>query len=58
MKRLLLAELKQETATFNPAPTTYDDFRIHRGEEIRADFNNTATELSLIHIRSCRRYSL
>lgn len=46
MKRLLLAELKQETATFNPAPTTYDDFRIHRGEEIRADFHNTATEIA------------
>ena len=44
--RVLIADMKQETATFNPAPTTYDDFRIYAGAEIIEAFTNTATELS------------
>ena len=44
--RVLIADMKQETATFNPAPTTYDDFRIYSGAEIIEAFTNTATELS------------
>lgn len=45
MKRVLIAELKQETATFNPAPTHYDDFRIYRGTDIIAAYRGTRTEL-------------
>lgn len=46
MKRVLIIELKQETATFNPAPTTYDDFQIHRDDEILTAYTNTKTELA------------
>lgn len=46
MFRVLVAELKQETATFNPARTHYDDFRIHAGDEILAAYKGTKTELA------------
>lgn len=46
MKRVLIAELKQETATFNPWPTRYDDFRITRGDEIITAYSGTQTELA------------
>ena len=45
MARILIAELKQETATFNPALSVYDDFRICRGDEILSAYRDTATEL-------------
>ena len=44
--RVLIAEMKQETATFNPFPTTYDDFRITRGEDIVCAYRGTRTEVS------------
>jgi microcystin degradation protein MlrC len=46
MFRVLVAELKQETATFNPVPTRFDDFRIHRGGEILDAYRWTKTELA------------
>ncbi len=46
MFRILIAELKQETATFNPAPTTYGDFQIHAGDEILRAYSETRTELA------------
>jgi len=33
-KSVLVAELKQETATFNPALTRYDDFTVYDGQEL------------------------
>jgi microcystin degradation protein MlrC len=44
--RILVAELKQETATFNPALTMYSDFRIYRGPDVMAAYRGTKTELS------------
>ena len=44
--RILIAELKQETATFNPHPTSYDDFRITRGIDILDAYRGTRTEVS------------
>ncbi|MBT7253412.1 MAG: hypothetical protein HN882_00290, partial [Planctomycetaceae bacterium] len=46
MLRILLADLKQETSTFNPAPTPYDMFRIVCGSEIFNQFVDTRTELA------------
>ena len=46
MPRILIAELKQETATFNPARTRYDDFHIKRGEEMISAYEGTKTELA------------
>jgi microcystin degradation protein MlrC len=46
MFRILIAELKQETATFNPAPTVYADFRIHVGGDIIDAYRGTKTELA------------
>lgn len=45
-RRILIAELKQETATFNPARTHYDDFRIHFGDDILRAYRGTKTELA------------
>ena len=45
-QRILIAELKQETATFNPEPTRYDDFSIYRGADIVDAFSGTETELA------------
>ena len=44
--RVLIAELKQETATFNPAPTRYNDFRIAVGNEMLSDYRGTQTEVA------------
>lgn len=44
--RVLVAELKQETATFNPALTLYSDFRIYRESEVLTAYRGTRTELS------------
>ncbi len=44
--RVLIAEVKQETSTFNPMPTLYDEFRIYTGEAIFAAYRGTKTELS------------
>ncbi len=44
--RILIAELKQETATFNPAPTRYADFHVYRGDEILSAYRGTKTELA------------
>ena len=46
MWRVLVAELKQETATFNPVRTRYDDFHVAVGTEILAAYGGSATELA------------
>ena len=46
MPRVLVAELKQETATFNPAVTRYSDFRILEGSALIAEYTSTRTELA------------
>ncbi len=46
MTRILIADMKQETATFNPAPTTYDCFRIYHGTELLDAFRDTDTEIA------------
>jgi microcystin degradation protein MlrC len=45
-RRILVAELKQETATFNPARTFYSDFRIYRGADLLTAYRDTKTELA------------
>ncbi len=44
--RILIAELKTETATFNPWPTDYEDFRIYRGHAMIERYRGTQTEIS------------
>jgi microcystin degradation protein MlrC len=44
--RVVIAELKQETATFNPAATHYSDFRVYRGADVLPAYSSTETELS------------
>jgi microcystin degradation protein MlrC len=44
--RILVAELKQETATFNPALTLYSDFRVYSGADVMTAYRGTKTELS------------
>ena len=44
--RVLIAELKQETSTFNPAKTWYDHFQVHFGDDVPATFRATDTELA------------
>lgn len=46
MWRVVVAELKQETATFNPVRTRYDDFQISVGHEIFDTYQGTRTELA------------
>ena len=46
MTRILIADMKQETATFNPAPTTYDCFRIYHGEKLLEAFRQSDTEIA------------
>lgn len=46
MPTILIGELKQETATFNPAPTRYDDFSVYVGQELIDAFGETKTELA------------
>jgi microcystin degradation protein MlrC len=43
---ILIGELKQETATFNPALTRYDDFSVYVGQEMIDAFATTKTELA------------
>ena len=45
-RRILIAELKQETATFNPAPTVYEDFRIAIGGDMLESYRGTKTEVA------------
>ncbi len=46
MPRILIGELKQETATFNPAPTRYDDFSVYFGQELIDALRATKTEIA------------
>ena len=46
MPRILIGELKQETATFNPAPTRYDDFTVYVGHDVIDALGATKTELA------------
>ena len=46
MARILIAELQQETATFNPHLTQYEDFRVERGAAIFAELQGTNTEIA------------
>ena len=46
MKRVLLAGFKQETSSFNPTPTHYQDFIIQRGDELIRDLAGTDTEFA------------
>lgn len=46
MWRVLVAALKQETATFNPVRTRYDDFHVATSHEIFAAYGGTRTELA------------
>jgi len=46
MKKILFAEIRQETATFNPHPTVYGMFRQYHGDEIITQYTGTDTELS------------
>lgn len=46
MARILVAELQQETATFNPHLTQYEDFRIERGADILDELRGTNTEIA------------
>lgn len=36
MSRVLIVECKQEVSTFNPAPSHYEDFVVHRGPDLLA----------------------
>ena len=44
--RVLVAELKQETATFNPMLSRYDDFQVYHGKEVVDTYRDTRTELA------------
>ena len=44
--RVLVAELKQETATFNPMLSRYDDFQVHHGSGMIDAYRHTRTELA------------
>ena len=46
MPRVLIAELKQETSTFNPVLTVYDDFRVHFADGMLSHYAGTKTELA------------
>ena len=46
MARVLIAELQQETATFNPHLTQYEDFRVLRGAAIVEELRGTNTEVA------------
>ncbi len=46
MPRVLIAELQQETATFNPHLTQYEDFRVVRGAAIIEELQGTNTEIA------------
>ncbi len=44
-KRVLLGELEQETATFNPAPTVRAMFRESHAQQLLAEYGGTTTQL-------------
>ena len=46
MARVLIGEFKQETATFNPVPTRYDDFSVHFGQDLIDARHATKTEMA------------
>ena len=46
MPNILFAELRQETASFNPYPTSYAMFRQMHGAEITENYRGTKTEIS------------
>lgn len=46
MWRVLIAALKQETATFNPVRTRYEDFHVVTGNELFEAYRGTQTELA------------
>lgn len=42
-KRVLVVECQQEVSSFNPVPSSYDDFQIRRGNELFAARRGTGT---------------
>ena len=46
MPNILFAELRQETASFNPFPTKFEMFRQMHGAEILTNYKGTKTEIS------------
>ncbi len=46
MKRILIAELKQETSTFNPEKTRYENFQVHFGDDMLSTLRGTRTEMA------------
>ncbi|MEC7565051.1 MAG: M81 family metallopeptidase, partial [Planctomycetota bacterium] len=46
MARILLAEMKQETSTFNPFPTGHSMFQQFGGQELLEKYQGTKTEIS------------
>lgn len=44
--RIVIAKLMQETATFNPAPTRYEDFEVHFGQDMLEVLAGTKTEIA------------
>src|SRR6185312_2499137 len=45
MIKILIGECKQEVSTFNPAPSHYEDFVVHRGESIINLYRGGLTEI-------------
>ena len=45
MSKILIAEIRQETSTFNPHPTCYEMFRQVHGEQIPEDYSGTDPEI-------------
>ena len=43
--RILIGQCRQEVSTFNPAPTRYDDFVIHRGQELLDFYDDVQMEV-------------
>ncbi|MFT5089898.1 MAG: microcystin degradation protein MlrC [Planctomycetota bacterium] len=46
MKKILVAECKQEISTFNPVVTHYEDFVIHRGKALFDSRRDTEAEIA------------
>ena len=44
--KILFAEIKQEVSTFNPVPSTYEDFVVTRGGEFIATQRGLNTEVA------------
>ncbi len=51
MKRILIAECKQEVSTFNPHLSQYSDFKIRKGQELLA-YHRTFATRSAEHLAS------